>query len=209
MRCSGFWSPALLVLFLPGLVFSAESAAAGIIKGTITVGGRPTSDAVVSVEGLPQEKGKSQKAKGKSDNAVMDQREMKFVPRVLPVLAGAKVDFPNNDKTFHNVFSTSEVKKFDLGLYPSGESRSVTFDKPGIVKILCNVHPSMEAYIVVKGHPNFAAADLKGNYRLNGVPLGRYRIEIWHPEFGTKAVSFNLAREGEVLGIDVDLKKQK
>jgi plastocyanin len=209
MRSSRFWSLALLGLFLPGLASSAESAAAGIIKGTITVGGRPTSDAVVSVEGLPQEKGKSQKAKGKSDNAVMDQREMKFVPRVLPVLAGAKVDFPNNDKTFHNVFSTSEAKKFDLGLYSSGESRSVTFDKPGVVKILCNVHPSMEAYIVVKGHPNFAAADLKGNYRLNGVPLGRYRIEIWHPEFGMKAVSFNLAREGEVLGIDVDLKKQK
>jgi hypothetical protein len=138
---------------------------------------------------------------------MIDQRDMKFVPRVLPVAVGTTVEFPNNDKTFHNVFSTSEAKKFDLGLYPSGESRSMTFDKPGVVKILCNVHPNMEAYVIVKEHPYFAVVDARGNYRINGVPLGNYRVEVWHPEFGVRSASFRLVREGEVLAIDVDMKK--
>ena len=138
----------------------------------------------------------------------MDQRDLKFVPRVLPVQGGTTVDFPNNDKTWHNVFSASPGKKFDLGLYPAGESRSVTFEKPGVVRILCNVHPNMEAYIVVKGHPYFAATDKKGNYRLSAVPVGNYRLEVWQPEYGTKALTLNLVREGEVLVVDVDLKKK-
>jgi plastocyanin len=200
---------ALFALFLPVLVPGGEAAKTGIVKGTITIGGKPTSDAVVSIQGLSSGQPKTQGSKLKTGKAVMDQQDMKFIPRVLPVLVVTTVEFPNNDKTFHNVFSASETKKFDLGLYPSGESRSVTFDKPGVVKILCNVHPSMEAYIAVKGHPNFAAADAKGNYRLNGIPLGKFRLEVWHPEFGAKGVSFNLVREGEVLGIDVDLKKQR
>ena len=137
----------------------------------------------------------------------MDQRDMKFIPRVLPVVIGTTVDFPNNDKTFHNVFSTSEAKKFDLGLYPAGKSRNVAFDKAGVVKILCNVHPNMESYVVVKEHPYYAVSDARGNYRVNGVPLGKYRLEVWHPEFGTKSVPFELVREDEVLGLNVDLKK--
>jgi hypothetical protein len=139
----------------------------------------------------------------------MDQRDMKFIPRVLPVLVGTTVEFPNNDKVWHNVFSASDAKKFDLGLYAPGKSRSVTFDKPGAVRILCNVHPDMEAHIVIKGHPNFAVTDKRGNYQLKGVPLGKYRLEIWHPEFGTRSEPLNLVREGEVLAIDVDLKKQR
>lgn len=200
---------ALFALFLPVLVLGGEAAKTGIVKGTITIGGKPTSDAVVSIEGLSSGQPKTQGSKLKTGMAVMDQQDMKFIPRVLPVLVGTTVDFPNNDKTFHNVFSASGTKKFDLGLYPSDESRSVTFDKPGVVKILCNVHPSMEAYLVVKGHPNFTASDIQGNYRLNAIPLGKYRLEIWHPELGMKVVSFNLVRDGEVLGIDMDLKKQR
>lgn len=197
-----------------GMFFLAVAAAddglsqTGIVKGRITIGGKPTADVVISVEGLPSEKLKAQNSKLKTSNAVMDQKNKKFIPRVLPVLAGATVDFPNNDNTWHNVFSKSEAKELDLGLYPSGESRSVTFDKTGVVRILCNVHPSMEAYIVVQGHPYFSPADSRGNYRLNGVPLGKYRLDVWHPELGTKMVPFNLVREGEVLGIDVDLKKR-
>ena len=197
----------LLGFLVPLLVFGGEATKTGIIKGTITIGGKPTTDAVVSVEGLPQENLKSQISNLKSKKAVMDQREVKFIPRVLPVLAGTTVSFPNNDKTWHNVFSKSEAKPFDLGLYPAGETRSVTFDKPGVVRILCNVHPSMEAYVVVKGHAYFAAPDKRGNYRINAVPLGQYRLEVWHPDFETKVVSFNLVREGEVLTLNVDLKK--
>lgn len=204
------WFWLTTALFLPTTILGAEGAAkVGIIKGSITIGGKPTTDAVVSVEGLPPEIFKSQLLNIKTKRGVMDQREMKFLPRLLPVLVGTTVEFPNNDKAWHNVFSPSEVKKFDLGLYTSGKSRSVTFDKAGVVKILCNVHPDMEAYVVVKEHPYYAASDTRGNYRLNGVPLGKYRLEVWHPESGTRVVPFELVREGEVLGLDVDLKNQK
>jgi len=195
-------------LVFPVVVLGAEPAKTGVVKGSITVGGRPTSDVVVSVEGLPEKYLKSQISKLKSKKAVIDQRELKFIPRVLAVQVGAVVEFPNNDKTFHNVFSTSEAKKFDLGLYAPGKSRSVTFDKAGVVKILCNVHPNMEAYVVVKGHGYFVVTDSRGNYSLSGVVLGKYRLEVWHPEFGTKVLPFELVRDGEVLALDVELKKK-
>lgn len=207
MKRHATWGASLLAIFLPLLVFGGEATKTGIITGTITVGGRPTADVVVSVEGLPTQALSSQRSDVSSKKVVMDQRETKFIPRVLPVLAGTTVSFPNNDKTWHNVFSKSEAKEFDLGLYPAGETRSVTFDKPGVVRILCNVHPSMEAYIVVKGHAYFAAPDKRGNYRINAVPIGQFRLEVWHPDFETKVVSFNLVREGEVLTLNVDLKK--
>jgi len=146
--------------------------------------------------------------KPETKRALVDQREMKFIPRVSAVLVGTTVDFPNNDKVWHNVFSTSEAKKFDLGLYPSGQSRSVTFDKAGVVRILCNVHPSMEAYVVVKSHSYFTVADARGNYTLSDVPLGKYRVEVWHPELGARVVPFELVREGEVLALDFDLRKK-
>jgi len=208
MKRYRFWLLALLAVVLPVASFGGEAGKRGIVKGTVTIGGKPTTDAVVSVEGVPSGNRKSEIENRKSKKALMDQRDVKFIPRVLPVLSGTTVDFPNNDKTFHNVFSTSEAKKFDLGLYAPGKSRSVTFEKPGVVRILCNVHPNMEAFIAVFGHPYFSAADARGSYQVNGVPLGKYRLEVWHPEFGARAVTFNLVREGEVLAIDVDLKKK-
>jgi plastocyanin len=208
MRRHSFGSAVLLGLFFPAIVFSSEAGKIGVVKGAITIGGKPTSDAVVSVEGILSGQLKTQDSKLKTIKAVIDQRDMKFLPRVLPVLVGTTVDFPNNDKTFHNVFSTSEAKKFDLGLYPAGKSRSVVFDKSGVVKILCNVHPNMEAYVVVKDHSYFAASDKRGNYQVKALPLGKYRLEVWHPEFGAQVLPFELVREGEVLAIDVDLKKK-
>ncbi len=209
MRRYLFWFLIIFGLLLRAAAFGGEVAKTGIVKGTITLAGKPTPDAVVSIEGLPQDKLATQNSKLKTAKSVMDQRDMKFLPRVLPLLVATTVDFPNNDKVWHNVFSASEAKKFDLGLYAPGKSRNVTFDKPSVVRILCNVHPDMEAFIVVKAHSYFAAADKRGLYQLKNVPLGKFQIEIWHPEFGTRAVPFELVRDGEVLAIDVDLKKQK
>jgi plastocyanin len=209
MKWYHLWILSLVGLFLPAVTLGGEGPSKiGVVKGTITIGGKPTSEAVVSVEGLSKEYLKSQISSLKPKPAVMDQQDLKFLPHVLPVVVGTSVEFANNDKTFHNVFSTSEAKKFDLGLYSPGRRRSVTFDKAGLVRILCHVHPNMEAYIVVKEHPYFAVTDKRGNYQLSGVPLGKYRLEVWHPEFGTKVVTFDLVREGEVLGIDIDLKKK-
>jgi plastocyanin len=199
---------ALFPLVLPAVAFGGEAPLqTGTVKGAITIAEKPASGVVVSVEGLPLQKLHSQNARPISKHAVMEQRELKFVPYILPVLVGTTVDFPNNDKTWHNVFSASETKKFDLGLYPSGKTRSVIFDKPGVVRILCNVHHRMEAFIVVKEHPYFTLTDARGNYRLSNIPLGRYRLEVWHPALDTKTEHINLVREGEVLAMDVDLKK--
>ena len=195
-----------ICLFLPGGLSGEGARAAGSVKGTVTMGGKPISDAVVSVEGLSPEQVKSQASQQKFEKAAMDQREMRFIPRVLAVPVGSTVVFLNSDTTFHNVFSTSETKKFDLGLYSRGRSRSVTFEKLGVVRIQCHVHPRMEAFIVVKEHRLFSVTDKRGNYQLDDVPLGKYRLQLWHSEFGTKAHPFELVREGEISSIDVDLK---
>ena len=207
MKRHQIWIVALWASFISAAAFAAEPPATAIVKGTITIAGKPTADVVVSVEGLPQNQSKTQLS-GSKPKFVMAQTDLKFIPRVLAVVVGAAVDFPNNDKTFHNVFSNSEAKKFDLGLYPSGQSRSVSFDKAGVIKILCNAHPNMEAYVVVKNHPYFSVPDSRGNYSLNGIPLGKYRIEVWHPELGTSATPVEIVHEGEVLAIDIELKKK-
>jgi plastocyanin len=199
---------ALAAAWIAAAAIAAEPAKTGVIKGNVTIGGRPATDVVISIEGAPQAQSKGREPSGGKQKAVIDQRDLKFIPRVLPVVAGTTVEFPNHDKTFHNVFSNSEAKKFDLGLYPSGQTRSVTFDKAGVVKILCNAHPNMEAYVVVKNHRYFSGADARGNYALSGAPLGKYRVEVWHPQFGTKTVPVELVRQGEVLTVDIDLKSK-
>src|SRR5215831_3158154 len=88
--------------------------------------------------------------------ARLDQRHEQFVPHVLAITAGTTVDFPNNDLTFHNVFSLSPIKSFDLGRYPVGQSRSVKFDRAGIIPVFCDIHSHMSAYILVFNHPFFA-----------------------------------------------------
>jgi len=186
----------------------AEVTGQGIVKGTITIAGRPTSAVVVSIEGVPAEKTKTQLAALKAKKWVMDQRDNKFSPAVLAIVVGAKVAFPNNDTSWHNVYSKGGAKDFDLGLYAPGKSRDVTFDKPGVARILCNVHPNMEAYIVVKEQPLFSVADKNGNYRIDGIPLGSYRISVWHPELGTTDAGVELVRAGQVSDINFDLKKK-
>jgi plastocyanin len=209
MSRRGFGWIVLAMLFLGAEAYGADAAAkGGIVKGTITVAGKPTMDAVVSVEGVPQEGAKARLAALKSKKAVVDQRDMKFVPFVLPVVVGTTVEFPNNDKSWHNVYSKSDAKSFDLGLYAPGKSRNQTFDKPGVVRVLCNAHPAMEAFIVVKEHPYIAAPDKRGNFRLDGVPLGKFRLQVWHPQLGMTDAGVEIVRDGEVVDINFDLKKK-
>jgi len=196
-------------LFLSAEAYGADATAkGGIVKGTITIAGKPTMDAVVSVEGVPQEAAKARLAALKSNKAVVDQRDMKFIPYVLTVAVGTAVEFPNNDKSWHNVYSKSDAKSFDLGLYAPGKSRSQTFDKPGVVRVLCNAHPSMEAFIVVKEHPFIAVPDKRGNFRLDGVPRGKFRLQVWHPQLGTTDAGVEIVRDGEVLDVNFELKKK-
>ena len=177
----------------------------GAVVGTVTVNGQPTSDVVISLEGFAPGSEKDLHPAAEHRKVTMAQRDMKFYPYVLPVLVGTTVEFPNDDQVWHNIYSDSKVKTFDLGLYGPGKSKAVTFDTPGVVRILCNVHPTMEAYIIVEDHLNFASPDARGNYRFEGIPLGTYHLQVWHPSLGVKTESFTLERAGEVDRIDVNL----
>jgi plastocyanin len=115
-----------------------------------------------------------------SGRAIMDQRNETFVPHVLAVSAGTVVDFPNSDKTFHNVFSLSRVKRFDLGRYAAGRSKSVRFDRPGVVRVFCDIHSHMNAFILVLTHSFFDVTDPDGRFRIDNVPPGTYTVVGWY-----------------------------
>ncbi|MEP6918830.1 MAG: carboxypeptidase regulatory-like domain-containing protein, partial [Acidobacteriota bacterium] len=110
----------------------------------------------------------------------LDQRDETFVPHVLAIVAGTTVEFPNSDQTYHNVFSLSKTKSFDLGRYAVGRSKSVRFDRPGIVRVFCDIHSHMSAFILVFSHRYFSLADEDGRYRLENVPPGTYNVMAWN-----------------------------
>jgi plastocyanin len=112
--------------------------------------------------------------------ASMDQVNETFVPHVLAVAVGTVVDFPNSDKTFHNVFSLSKAKRFDLGRYAAGKSKSVRFDRPGLVRVFCDIHSHMNAFVLVLSHPFFSVTDVDGRFRINSVPPGNYTVVGWY-----------------------------
>ena len=114
-----------------------------------------------------------------SRRARMNQRREQFSPHVLAVTAGTVVDFPNNDLLFHNVMSLAPGNAFDLGRYPKGQSRSVRFDTPGIVPIICDIHAHMSAYVLVFSHPFFSVTDTQGRYTLSNVPPGTHTVKVW------------------------------
>jgi plastocyanin len=111
---------------------------------------------------------------------VLDQRNETFVPHVLAITTGTTVEFPNSDQIFHNVFSLSKTARFDLGRYAAGRSKSVRFDRPGIVRVFCDIHSHMNAFILVFSHTFFALTDPDGRYRLDNVPPGSYSVIAWH-----------------------------
>jgi len=112
--------------------------------------------------------------------AAMDQKDQTFVPHVLAITVGTTVDFPNSDLTFHNVFSLSKTKSFDLGRYSRGKSKAVRFDRPGVVQVFCDIHSHMSAYILVFAHRYFAVTDQAGNFSITGVPPGSYTLAVWY-----------------------------
>jgi plastocyanin len=217
--------PLLLVPILIAALSAAPQAparAGATIRGRVTLPnvppslGRPTiaepsaaahpvnrRRAVVYLEAAPRQ------AFGElpAGRARMDQRGEQFSPRVLAITAGTIVDFPNNDRTFHNVFSLSRVRTFDLGRFAPGRTGSVRFDRPGIVPVFCDIHSHMSAYILVFSHPFFAVSNDEGLYAIEGVPPGSYSLVAWSelgssaprrvvvPETGGVEADFQIGRE--------------
>jgi plastocyanin len=133
---------------------------------------------------------------------VLNQMHLAFHPRVLPVLTGTTVDFPNRDNLFHNVFSYSRAKEFDLGRYPMNDSRSVTFDEPGIVRVYCDIHSRMNATILVLPNPYFTVPSDDGNYTIRHVPAGKYTLVVW---YGRDVVERRpvVLKDGETLEVNI------
>jgi plastocyanin len=122
--------------------------------------------------------------------ATIRQRNAYFAPDFLAIAVGQSVDMPNDDQIFHNVFSFSRPNDFDLGLYPSGQSRQVTFEHAGVVKIYCSIHESMSGTIFVSPTPWFAVAKANGDFEIAGIPPGRRTLRVWNEKLpeATRAV---------------------
>jgi plastocyanin len=166
---------ALFVLLLA----TALPALAGDLHGRVTCKGtRDSADAVVYVAAIP---GKT--FPPPAAHARIDQLNMVFTPRVLPVLVGTTVDFLNSDVLLHNVFTPDAcADKFNLGTWPKGQMRSYTFKRECAAALLCMVHPEMEAFVVAVPTPYWAVTKADGSYRIADVPDGAYTVKVWHPK---------------------------
>ncbi len=153
------------------------------------------SDAVVFVQTAPASADSIYAVRAKRPE--LRQRNECFEPRVVAIATGGSVDFPNDDPVYHNVFSPSPVKRFDLGKYPKGQSRRVTFARAGLVNVFCDIHSHMQAFVLVIPHPVFARPDREGNFTLPDLPAGRYRVRVWHPDFTETERDVDVPDQGE------------
>ena len=180
---------------------SASDAGAGELKGTVKATGmRTNGDAVVYLDTI---QGKT--FPPAAEHALMDQRNMQFMPHVLPVLVWTTVDFKNSDGVLHNVFTPDKcADKFNLGSWPTGQIRSYTFRQPCAVTLLCNVHPEMEGFVVVVPTSYLAVTDKAGAYVIKDIPDGAYTVKIWHPRLKKASQQINIS--GTTIA-DFELKK--
>jgi plastocyanin len=132
------------------------------------------------------------------------QKDLTFVPALLPIEVGTKVQFPNLDDQYHNIFSYSPVKRFDLGRYRPEERPipSVTFDQPGLVTLRCDIHEHMRGLILVLNTPYFAMTDTAGRFRLDKLPAGRYRLKAWIDSRTTREKPIDL-KDGQTVHVDL------
>ena len=181
------------------VVVGATVAGAATVAGTVRVKGTPARDAVVYLERVD-----GPAPRPEPGRVVMDQKNLAFAPRVLPVVEGTTVEFTNSDDIQHNVFSPSRAAgAFDLGSYSRGEASSVTMRERGDVLILCNIHMEMEAHIVVVRDPTFAVTDAEGRYRIADVPPGRYTVKVWRSSWLPSEQTLEVTDAAADVSLDV------
>ncbi len=166
-------TPLRCLLPLTALLAGGPSASADVLSGTVTTRVRQGATAATAVVYAEPLEGAAPARPAPA--AAIEQKNKTFTPRVLAVPVGTAVTFPNSDGIFHNVFSLSTGNAFDLGLYRSGASKTRTLTAPGVVRIFCNIHPQMSAFVVAVPTPWVAVAEAGGAFRLD-LPPGRYRL---------------------------------
>lgn len=195
---------AATLLLLPAAPSAAraQSVATGAVEGHVEVSRKLTSRrprfriyaeagaraAAPAEEKVPDERSNivvyieraAAPAPALGDTVSIRQRSERFIPHVLPVVQGTTVAFPNEDPLYHNVFSLSGAKTFDLGRFPRGHSREVTFDKPGVVQVFCHIHSDMSAVVLVLQNPHFAVPQDNGYYSIPALPAGDYVLVAFH-----------------------------
>ena len=184
------------ILLLLAVVLTAAEAPppVGVIEGRVVVPDAPPqrranrypggASAAHAIQSLPAVVYLLGPVPGEATAAhpTMMQRDTAFAPAVVAVRAGGTVAFPNGDPFFHNVFSYSSAQRFDLGRYPQGESKDVTFPDAGVVEVFCEVHEFMRGAILVAENPFYAVVGADGSFRIPGVPDGEHRVAVWHPD---------------------------
>jgi hypothetical protein len=174
----------------------SHQAAGDMVPATVEV----RRQAVVFFEDAPPEPGSPPVTRPR-----MRQANETFVPHLLAVTTGSTIDFPNDDQTYHNVFSLSKSKRFDLGRYAAGRSKAVVFDKPGIVRVFCDIHSHMNAFILVFRHRFFAVTDAEGRYRIDQVPPGTYQVTAWYEGIAEQTERVTIS-DGGTADLDFSLR---
>ena len=187
------------------------TAPAATVRGRVTIesaSGRQHLDpsgAVVYLDNLPA--GAAPPAPGRF---TIETKSKRFVPQVLPVPVGSRVSFPNSDSVLHNVFSTSGANAFDLGLYGKNEAKDAAFREPGIVRVYCNVHEKMVAFVLVCPSRYFARVRDDGSFEIPDAPAGRYDVKVWDERGGMQSSSVELGASDRLeVGFTLDGSKYK
>jgi plastocyanin len=190
--------PAVLVAGI-GLI-STNAFSAGTVTGSIDAAApKFKKDVVVYLVG-----GKGPVVPKKGE---VDQKNLMFIPRVLAVPVGSTVSFKNSDKVNHNIFSADVCKKFNLGTYNPGMARDVTFDKPCVVNLLCNVHSEMSGYVVAVNSNYYDVTGADGKFSIAGVPAGTYEVVAWSEKLKPAAKTTVTVADGQTASVDVKMSK--
>ncbi len=180
-------------------VFAGEKT--GTITGKVEVfRARRSADVVVFLADV------SGKFKPPANHPVVDQKNLTFIPHVLPIVIGTTVEFANSDNVKHNVYSSSETKKFNLGTYGSEIVKQITFDKEGEAALACNVHTEMSAYIVMLPNPYFATTGNDDSFTITDIPPGEYTLKTWHEKKRPHQQKV-LVEAGQTTEININLRR--
>lgn len=179
------------------LCTTSQGAENGAVSGTVVAKGMRTNAGVVVSLVVP-----GSAVTPPKPTVEIDQKQMQFLPHVMPVVTGTTVRFLNSDPVPHNVFSPEG--KYNLGTWPAGQARDHKFDKPGVYTQLCRVHPEMEAFVVVLDTPYFAATDASGRFEIKGVPPGKYKLVAWSEKLKSARQEVTV-ESGKALTVDLTL----